>query len=189
VPFPLPDGRFVPMRGKADRVDLADDGAIHVLDYKTGGSTTYKGLSADDPHQGGTRLQLAVYGEAARRALELPDAPVDARYWFVSTKGGFRMEGYPVTDGVMELVGEAMQSIVDGIEGGVFTPHPGPPTTSPWIDCDFCDPDGLGTAEQRGHWERKVGDAALATYVALVDPPEITGAPEARATALAEVGP
>ena len=36
VALELPDGRSVEFRGFADRVDVADDGTMHVVDYKTG---------------------------------------------------------------------------------------------------------------------------------------------------------
>src|SRR5207237_666429 len=36
VPLALADGRSVRFRGKADRVDRADDGSLHIVDYKTG---------------------------------------------------------------------------------------------------------------------------------------------------------
>ncbi|MCB1038046.1 MAG: PD-(D/E)XK nuclease family protein, partial [Acidimicrobiales bacterium] len=96
--FPLEDGRTVPLRGKADRVDIDAEGRLHVLDYKTGSTTPYKGLSEADPHQAGRRLQLAVYGLAARQHAHAPDAPVRAEYWFTSAKGRFEKLGYDITD-------------------------------------------------------------------------------------------
>jgi hypothetical protein len=166
--FPLPDGRAVPLRGKADRVDQATDGTLWVLDYKTGSSRNFKDLSREDPHQGGRHLQLAVYGLAARQATDQPHAPVRAAYWFTSTKGGFEKLGYELDDEVLADVSGAMATIVDGIEGGLFAPHPEPPGTSPFVDCHACDPDGLGTGELRRAFERKLFDPALAAYVALI---------------------
>lgn len=167
VAFPLTDGRTVPLRGKADRVDRSDDGRLHVLDYKTGSTRAYAGLSAEDPHQGGRRLQLAVYGLAARQSTGLADAPVRADYWFTSTKGRWEKLGYEITDEVLGQVSEAVTTIVHGIEGGVFAPHPIPHSTSPFPDCPACDPDNLGTTEVRRHFERKIADPVLADYVAL----------------------
>lgn len=170
--FPLGDGRTVPLRGKADRVDIDRSGRIHVLDYKTGSTTPYKGLSADDPHQGGRRLQLAVYGLAARQHAGAPDAPVRSQYWFTSKKGRFEQLGYEITDDVLEQVSAAMATIVDGIESGLFAPHPIAHTTSPFPDCPACDPDNLGTTEVRRQFERKLADPAFERYLALVTPPE-----------------
>jgi RecB family exonuclease len=172
VAFPLADGRVVPLRGKADRVDRHADGRLHVLDYKTGSTRGYAGISAEDPHQGGRRLQLAVYGLAARQHAGDPAAPVRADYWFTSSKGRWEKLGYDITDEVLGEVSHAMTTIVEGIEGGVFAPHPIPHSTSPFPDCPSCDPDNLGTTEVRRHFERKLVDPALAAYVALVSGPE-----------------
>ena len=166
--FPLTDGRHVPLRGKADRVDAHPDGSLHVLDYKTGRSDRYRGLDATDPHQGGQHLQLAVYGQAARQHVGRPDAPVRAEYWFTSARGRFERLGYEITDEVLHLVSEAATTIVEGIEQGLFAPHPGPPSTSPFPDCPACDPDNLGTTEVRRHFLRKLDDPVLARYVQLV---------------------
>jgi ATP-dependent helicase/nuclease subunit B len=174
VPFPLPDGRSVPMRGMADRVDRGDDGTLHVVDYKTGSPDKVR-VTAEDPHERGRRLQLAVYGQAARARQGTPGSPVEATYWFVSKKGRFQRWGYAVTPEVVERVGQAMQTIVTGIERGVFVPHPGPPSTSPWPECEYCDPDGLGTGELRRQWLRMAGHPDLADYVALAEPPGTDG--------------
>lgn len=156
IEFPLSDGRTVPLRGKADRVDRTTDGTLIVLDYKTGKADRYRALSADDPHQGGTHLQLAVYGVAARQAVGEPHAPVRAAYWFTSTAGRWETIGYRIDEAVLASVSEAVTFIVDGIDAGWFAPNPPEPSTRPWPECPWCDPDGLGTAELRRRWERKL---------------------------------
>lgn len=170
VAIALPDGRQVRFRGQADRVDVADDGTLHVLDYKTGRSAPYAKLSEEDPTSGGTRLQLTVYGQAARARDGRPEAPVVAAYWFVSAKGGFTRKGYPVTDAVLAHVSEALGRIVKGIEGGVFPSHPTAKATTPFVECAYCDPDGLGVADLRRQWERKRADPVLAAYADVVEP-------------------
>jgi hypothetical protein len=166
VPYPLPDGRAVPMRGNADRVDLGEDGTIHVTDYKTG--KAYEEFPEDDPSVAGTRLQLAIYGQAARQAQGQPDAKVQADYWFVTPKGRYRLLGYEVSPDVVAAVSESIDHIVRGIEAGVFVHHPEPPGYQFWIPCEFCDPDGLGTTELWRQWVRKLDDPALAGYLELV---------------------
>jgi RecB family exonuclease len=170
VPLPIPGGRAVPFRGKADRVDVGADGAITVVDYKTGKASGYAKLSEEDPVLRGAKLQLPVYGLAARAHLGTPDAPVEARYWFVTEDGGFERKGYPVTDAVLEHAGEVVGRIVEGIEGGVFVSHP--EVNQPWYRrrCPYCDPDGLGTTELRRQLERKAADPALAAYLELAEP-------------------
>lgn len=170
VELALPDGRVLRLRGKADRVDLGDDGTLHVVDYKTGSARRYAGLSADDPDVRGTKLQLVVYGEAARLQQGRPDAPVHAGYWFVSAKGDFQLVGYHVTAAVRERVAGTVGTIVEGIEAGLFPARPTVGSTTPWVDCWFCDPDGLGATDLRRQWEAKRLDPALAAYTALAEP-------------------
>jgi RecB family exonuclease len=172
VPIRLADGRVVHFKGKADRVDVSDDGIVHVVDYKTGSSTQFKALTRDDPDLRGRKLQLPVYAVAARLSAEDPDAPVQAEYWFTSAKGKFERFGYPVTASVLDHVGRTLATLVIGIEAGIFPPHPTATSTS-WVDCDYCDPDALGVVELRRHWERKRADPALAPYVDLAEPPEL----------------
>ncbi len=169
VNLALPDGRMLPLRGKVDRVDVADDGTLHVLDYKSGKPGGYRKLSEDNPHERGTKLQLAIYGQAARQYRQQPEAVVKANYWFVSTGGQFKQIGYSVTPEVLARVSTTLGVIVEGIERGVFTSHPAAPSTSGRVSCAFCDPDGLGTAELRRQWDRKIADEILASYVDLVD--------------------
>lgn len=170
VPFPLPHGRSVRFRGAADRVDVIDGGGLVVTDYKTGSPNRYRGLTSDEPHQAGTRLQLAVYAAAARVAFGGPDTAVSAHYWFVSARGDYERIGYVVDDAVVSNVGVAVAAIVDGVAAGVFPARP--PSEPPWgyVECRCCDPDGLGSGELRRSWERKRPDPALAGYVQLCEP-------------------
>ena len=174
VPIALPDGRAVRFRGLADRVDVGDDGTMHVVDYKSGGAKAFERLCADDPDLRGTKLQLAVYGAAGARLLAtVPGAEkgaVHAEYWFVSAKGGFGRVGYTVTAEVLERVGRNLATMVAGIEAGVFPAHPAATTNSWWVDCHHCDPDALGVSELRRAWERKRADPALAPYAHLAEP-------------------
>lgn len=165
----LPDGRTMRFRGSADRVDRAGD-AIVVVDYKTGSMRKFKDLGEADPTGRGTKLQLPVYAYAARVALEAADAPVSAEYWFLRKDRGTRI-AVPLTAQVHATYAATLGVIADGIAGGLF-PHR-PPKDNGWagyIECRYCDPDGLGVTEHRERWERKRHDPRLARYLALVDP-------------------
>ncbi|HZM30667.1 MAG TPA: PD-(D/E)XK nuclease family protein [Acidimicrobiales bacterium] len=168
VEIALHDGRALRFRGSADRIDEGPDGGLLVLDYKTGKADNYRRLSPDNPDERGTRLQLAVYAQAARAVTGRLDAPVRAEYWFVSERGGFARIGYDVDDAVLDRVRTSLGTIVDGIERGVFPPHPDD-QFRPWVVCPYCDPDGMGVAELRRAWERKRHDPAVAAYAALAE--------------------
>jgi RecB family exonuclease len=170
APLPLPDGRELRFRGFADRLDVGDDGTLHVIDYKTGGTWAFEGLGDDDPDLRGRKLQLVVYGAAARLHAGRPDAPVRAEYWFVSRKGGFKRIGYDVTDDVFARVGRTVATLIGGIEAGLFPAHPTASSTSPFIECHTCNPDGLGEVELRRQWERKRHDPVVAPYADLAEP-------------------
>jgi RecB family exonuclease len=164
VRFELGGGRAIAFRGAVDRIDEADDGGLVVIDYKTGSPTRYLGLTELDPTAGGRRFQLAVYALAARAALGLPGAPVDAEYWFVTSKWRFRRIGYRVDDDVLARVREALGAVDELIGSGVFPAVPTPEVFLPYVECPFCDPDGLGPGERRREWERKRSAPGLEAF-------------------------
>jgi hypothetical protein len=169
VTVTLPDGRTLRFRGSADRVDGAGQ-AIVVVDYKTGRPEKFKTLSEDNPTADGTKLQLPVYAYAARSALGMPQAEVQAEYWFLRKERGKRVT-IPLTPEVDRTYAAALATIADGLGGGLF-PHR-PPADDSWngfIECRYCDPDGLGVGGHRDRWRRKRHDPRLAAYLALVEP-------------------
>jgi hypothetical protein len=174
----LADGRSVRFRGKADRIDMADDGSIEVIDYKTGGSSRFGGLSEAEPDARGTKLQLVVYALAGRLFEGTPEAPVRADYWFVSDRESFKRVGYPVTAEVLDRMSQTLGQIVSGIEHGVFPNYPTATSTSPFVECAYCDPDALGVVELHHRLERKRADPALAPFFDLAEPPEPEAADE-----------
>lgn len=173
VAFELADGRQLRFRGKADRVDVGDDGTIHVVDYKTGGMGSYRDLSEEAPDGRGRLLQLPVYGLAARQHLARPDADVKAEYWFVTAKGEFKPKGYVVTDDVLDVVRGTLGHIVAGIEAGVFPSHPTASSTYVFVECPACDPDHLGHVELRRAWDRKRTSPDLAPYADFAEPIDV----------------
>ena len=176
VPLRLPDGREACFRGSADRVDRAGD-ALVVVDYKTGSARRFREISEIDPTAGGTKLQLPVYAHAARAGLGMPGAAVLAEYWFLRKDHGTRI-AVPLTPEVDQAFSAAVAAITDGIAGGLF-PHR-PPADDGWagfIECPYCDPDGLGVTELRDGWRRKRGDPRLASYLSLTEPDLVPVAP------------
>jgi len=164
VPIELSDGRVVHVRGAADRVDRTADGALLVIDYKTG--KPYKAFG-DDPTVAGTRLQLPVYAHAAREAYgtpdspdgpdgpDGPDAPVQAAYWFVTTRGEFRWLPLPLDAAVSARFDTVVRKILDGIAAGAFPCVVPPPTSFSWPGRTYADPDARGTRDRWREWERK----------------------------------
>jgi RecB family exonuclease len=165
----LGDGRSLRLRGRVDRVDRAEDGAIVVADYKTGGAFRYRDLTVETPLADGTKLQLPIYGLAVQSAH--PDAPeIHIEYWFVSSKARWERIGYPLTTDVVERLRHTLRIVVDGMATGLFPQRPPAPVWRRWPECDFCDPDGLGTSERYREWERIRLDPTLRDYLSLVEP-------------------
>ena len=176
VTLPLPDHRTVPMHGVIDRVDVLADGSLVVTDHKTG-SNKFKELSADDPTLGATAFQLPAYAAAARRLMDRPSARVRAEYGMFG-RGDYARPGIEFTPDVDQRVGEAMAAVVAGIEAGFFPNRPARPGFRLWIDCEYCEPDHLGTADLWAAWEHKRHDPRIAPWFA----------PEDREVRASEVG-
>ena len=169
----LPDGRSLRFRGRIDRVDRGADGSIHVIDYKTGGKSSYRKISETTPDDHGQYLQLPIYGLAARAAVATPDTAVHGQYWFVTDAGAHI--GHPLSEAVLTRFDTVLTTIIDGIETGLFPARP-PKDSRFGIGCDYCDPDGMGTDAVAASWEKKRTDPALEPYRRLIgDLDEVAG--------------
>ncbi|MFI7068481.1 PD-(D/E)XK nuclease family protein [Kribbella sp. NPDC050124] len=166
VEIPVPSGRVL-LRGSADKVDLGRDGTIYVTDVKTGGFSRYEAIESD-PVAGGTKLQLPVYAYAARARLGEPSTPVEASYWFVR-RGGKRIP-VPLTPEVEARYVETLDVIVSSIAAGYFPPKAPEVPDFLWVQCPYCNPDGIGHSEVRARWDRKRLDPTLSRLVRLIDP-------------------
>jgi hypothetical protein len=116
--------RLIPLRGKADRVDLLEDGTLRIVDYKLG--------RAPKPARA---LQLAVYAVCAGQQL----AGHGGRTWTLGRAG---YVAFKEKNPFIELGGrggnlaEALQEgqlkfidAIDRIERGEFPPSPDEPWT------------------------------------------------------------
>jgi hypothetical protein len=165
----LGDGRTVGFRGRIDRVDLSPDRSRAVVyDYKTGRGRGYADDALEDLERG-VRLQLPVYGLAARR--ELPDADVDAYYWFVERdqRIGFEL------DDALEPFQIVLGRILDGVGAGVFPAYPGDPRQDAqgrdtWDNCCYCPYDRVCPPARDDVWDRKADDPAVVVFRDLAEP-------------------
>ena len=168
VELTIQDGRVLHLYGSIDRIDQYPNGAIEIIDYKTGAHSAYRNLNEETPHDGGKRLQLFIYALAGRQHFPKASS-VNAYYWFTKAD---RLIGYPVTESVEREVTAAINQVVAGIESGVFPAHPSEKDSGHWVDCWYCTPDGLSSTQLRREWERKRRDPALTTYAQLCEPEE-----------------
>ncbi len=166
VTLTLPGGDELQFRGYIDRVDAsADKLRAVVMDYKTGSTYQYQKMK-DDPLVAGKKLQLPVYALAVRETL-LPNATLRAEYWFVSAAGA--TVHYPVDlTAVEEDFKKTVQTIAEGVRGGVFPAVPGPSGLNGENEnCRFCDFKRVCPSNRQALWERKQGSPEAAVYARL----------------------
>jgi RecB family exonuclease len=167
----LPGGRGVRFRGVADRLDRSADGRAWVIDYKTGSGDAFKSLESGDPVARGTKLQLPMYGLAAR--ARFGPGPVHASYWFLSRTGPIdgSQIGYDLDEPVLDAFGHALDVIVGGIERGAFPARPGRENERyrSWDNCLYCDFDSLCPTDRDRAWQRVRDSEVLADYVELAE--------------------
>ena len=110
------------LHGLIDRVDRAPDGRLRIIDYKTGGPSTYTKRALAE----GKKLQLPLYALAARDALGL-GTPVEGFYWHVqhAQHSEFTLSG---ADGgpaaAMARAAEHAWQAVRAVREGRFPSHP-----------------------------------------------------------------
>jgi RecB family exonuclease len=142
-------------RGQIDRIDRHSGGRIRVTDYKTGKSDKYRDLTNLTPTNSGLQFQLPVYGLFARTLGD----DVEARYWFVTSKGKFASIGYPITDDVITTLTDDMDLVHRSIRAGHFPPKiEDTHWELPVIDL-------LGRAGLRRAWAALEGVNEIADYV------------------------
>ncbi len=120
--------RQIRIKGRMDRIDLADDGTAKVIDYKTGKSSDLK----DNQFTGGGNLQLPLYLVAAQKIFGTKDESISvevAEYLFLhprskKTRVEFSKENLTkkTTQEDRDDLTIILDTIISGIEKGHFFP-------------------------------------------------------------------
>jgi len=113
------DGRTVPLRGVADRIDLLTDRRLRVIDYKTGYAPQPKRALQVPVYALCAQERLAERGEGAWRVDEAAYVAFSGKRPFVSVIGA-RTD----RDAVLADARARLFEIVDGIERGEFPARP-----------------------------------------------------------------
>ncbi|BCW66036.1 hypothetical protein NicSoilB4_07990 [Arthrobacter sp. NicSoilB4] len=160
VNLTLLDGQEIQFLGFVDRIDRHESGAVRVIDYKTGGTSRFKGMSQTDPTAGGKKFQLPVYGLFARRLQADTAVPVQAQYWFVSQDAD--PIGYAVDDAVLHQLRTDASVIVSALHRGVFPHKPEESSFSNFTNL-------AGTAGAKHTWQRLSKASELVSLAILKD--------------------
>ena len=168
------DGGQLRFRGRADKVDQRRDGTLLVTDLKSGSASRFRNLSGDNPVEGGEKLQLPVYAHAARARFGDAETPVEAMYWFVRRDRGKRVQ-VPLTEVVERTYAETVGLIARSIANGAFPARAPAEPDFRWVQCPYCNPDGLDHAQVRRRWERIRLAPELRRYTRLVEPGALLG--------------
>jgi ATP-dependent helicase/nuclease subunit B len=151
-------GQDIYLHGFVDRIDVNRDKSCYlVIDYKTGSDSAYSGMGKD-PLQGGKRLQLPVYGLAVQEAVGT-QAEIITCYWFISSRGNFRMREV-FLPAIEEEFKRAVNTIAAGITQGIFPANPGESGSG----CDYCDFDRICPPDRDLLWEKKYLAPELRLY-------------------------
>ena len=176
VDLNLQDGSVIKLRGMIDRIALSEDGCIAtVLDYKTGGQSSYSDVDKD-PVAAGTKLQLAVYMFAARTILpSVKD--ISAAYWFIFEEGNikFRPKSFADETDAMTRLYDVAEVIAHGIKQGIFPARPGDVNTqsgvSSWNNCQFCPYTSVCASNRAINWDSKKQAPELNDYIEMAEAP------------------
>jgi len=117
---PHPDGEDIfQLRGLIDRVDQDANGHVRIIDYKTGGPSSYGNSALRD----GDKIQLPLYALAARNALGLGQ-PLSGFYWHVrhAEPSPLKLEDFGPKEAIRVAVAHAWEAVRNAREGR-FTPH------------------------------------------------------------------
>jgi ATP-dependent helicase/DNAse subunit B len=137
-PLELADdqGRRLRLRGYIDRVDVDDTGRVRVVDYKSSNTPIASRALAD-----GKRIQLALYGLAARDVIGLGQ-PVAGMYWHIGSAKPSTLRLEKQDGGVeaaLETAASYALSYAEAIQRGRFAPEPPDGGCPAWCPAaDFC---------------------------------------------------
>lgn len=166
-------GKTVKFRGQVDRVDISEDGSrVIVYDYKSGGNSSYSKLNSD-PVKKGMKLQLPLYSKAV--AQKYPEAEIQASYWFVRESSS-ELKPSPSdydSERAEDALTAAVETIVEGIESGVFPADPGisvnrDGSSESHENCLFCEYSRVCPKSKARLWNsKKNSDPILSNYLNL----------------------
>ena len=169
IELALSDGRPLRFRGAADRVDRAADGALLVIDYKTGKPRSASATTAIPRRRAPSSSSPCTRSRPGARSATTTRRSSPA-YWFVSARGDFRWAEVALDDATQSPLrrSAARDRRRHRARGVPVPPRPARLVAASWRT--YADPDARGTRDRYREWVRKRGAPELAAYVALAEP-------------------
>jgi hypothetical protein len=127
--YPLPDGSWLKLKGKADRVDRLADGTMRVIDYKTGRSSRFEKNPKAGAFNGGRHLQPALYTGVIGALVNGTVSQFE--YRFPTPRGQSEIIGYSAEE--FASVPNLITDLLNIVRTGEFIP------TDDDADCKYCD--------------------------------------------------
>ncbi len=127
--YQLSTGERIPLRGRADRIDVHADDTLRVVDYKTGRSNPYRADPKRGAFNGGRLLQPALYADAIGAVRQQRVARFE--YRFPTDRGGNAIVGFDAHE--LHAAREVITGLVAHVRTGTFVP------TTDANDCKFCE--------------------------------------------------
>jgi hypothetical protein len=75
-----------------------------------------------------------------------------------------------LTKQVEQAYSRTLAILVRSIAAGLFPAKAPEKPDFSWVQCHYCNPDGIGHVDTRERWERKRHDPALRELVELIEP-------------------
>ncbi len=175
----LPTHGPVSFPGYIDRIDATEARTLVVVDYKTGSGYGYDAIpkqTKQDPSADlvdrGRKLQLVLYGLAARQLVGLPKTEVEAWFWFVD-KGDLHRGGLVDLQQEQRLK-SVLDVVVGGIRGGIYPANPGNDSwfnnRQTWENCSYCPFDLVCPTTRVEQWNELRKAKPVSPYAELVSP-------------------
>jgi hypothetical protein len=165
----LDDESLLHFKGQIDRLELTPEGALEVIDYKSGNITYLEKIARNPPTLNKTKFQLAVYGllalQLSRREQE--DVTPTASYWFTRASRERDQLGepqcfvsIPLDENTVEQAESDIRAVARLIQDGYFPP------AAPESGFDrYTTLQGKETVTDM--WEGVKDDPALASFLAV----------------------
>jgi RecB family exonuclease len=166
VAIPLPGGRQLVLRGRADRIDRLADGRLWVEDYKTGQTDRFKKLGPGALARAGG-VQLCAYLMATE--VTTGEAVAGGAYQFVVGDDPGRRLPLTWDEEAREEGKEVLRALAEALASGAFPQRRGADRGDGQGQCPRCPVAAACPPDRRDAWEEAGSLSGFRRLVALLE--------------------